>query len=288
MKCLYIYNALSGSNKEKRNHNIIINRLKKIYSSLECFEITKEKNEIDKILEYNFDDIIISGGDGSFSLFINHLSNINFEGCIGYIPTGTANDFARNNSIPLDIDKSLDLIENRQYEEVSFAKVNDRYFTYALALGKISNVGYKTKQENKKLFKKFSYILSGLKELFSNKLYDIKIKSNKFEKVFKTPLILVLNTNYLGGFKVNKNTREKYDIIVLKKGWFIGIFSIIKIFLFGYKKKETKGYHYYKFSSFEISSFDNKKWCVDGEEYLSSHLIIQGDCKQYKMYKKKD
>ena len=74
MKCLYIYNALSGSNKEKRNHNIIINRLKKIYSSLECFEITKEKNEIDKILEYNFDDIIISGGDGSFSLFIKNSS----------------------------------------------------------------------------------------------------------------------------------------------------------------------------------------------------------------------
>lgn len=286
MKCLYIYHSLSGSNKENKNHDLILNRLSEIYSSLECFEITKEKNEIDKLLTYDFDDIIVSGGDGSFSLFINHLSKIDFKGCIGYIPTGTANDFARNNGIPFNIKKALDIIENKQQKKVLFGKVNDRYFTYALALGKISNVGYKTKQENKRLLRKFSYILSGVKELFSNKVYEIKIKTNEFEKVFKTPLILVLNTNYLGGFKVNKNNREMYDVIVLKNRFLNGALSLIKIFLFGYNKKETKGYHYYKISSFEITSQTKEKWCVDGEEYLTSKLLINSDGKECRVYKK--
>ncbi|MBQ9730556.1 MAG: hypothetical protein IJV94_00320 [Bacilli bacterium] len=285
MSCLYVYNKVSGGEKETKHHEYIINQLKTIYSEVDIFETCHGKDIKDVLINKKYKDIICAGGDGSISLLLNDLLHIGFDGFIGYIPLGTANDFARKHNIPLDVKKSLNIIENRKAEIINLGKANNRLLLYGLALGKVSGVSYKAKLNTKKRISKFSYILEGMKELFSFKKYHINLKFESHSISYKTPLVLILDTKTLGGFKVNKGKINAYDVIVLKSGLFNGLFGIISIFLFGYKKTNTMFYDYFNLSNFTIEANDIESWCLDGERIEEQVIEVSANKEKIVLYK---
>ena len=83
MRCLYVFNQLSGGNKEIYYHEKINSTLKEIYDNVDLFEVGNE-NISSKLSKINYDDVICSGGDGSITLLVNELINFGFKGNIGY------------------------------------------------------------------------------------------------------------------------------------------------------------------------------------------------------------
>ncbi len=285
MSCLFVYNKISGGEKEIKHHEYIVNKLKEIYDDVDLFESGQGKDIYYVLKNKKYRDVICAGGDGSISLLLNDLIKYGFNGFVGYIPLGTANDFARKHNIPLNVKKSLELIKNKKAEVVSLGKANNRLLLYGLALGKVSGVSYKANINTKKKISKFSYILEGLKELFLYKKYNIKLKFDSHILEYKTPLILILETKTLGGFKVNKGKTNAYDVIVLKPGLFNGLFGIINIFLFGYKKTNTIFYDYFNLENFIVETKEIESWCLDGEQIQEQVIEVSSNKEKIVLYK---
>ena len=287
MKCLFVYNKISGGSKEVSYHEEIIKYLNNIYDYVDLFEPNVGKDISTVLSCNNYDDVICAGGDGSITLLIDKLKQLDFNGNIGYIPLGTANDFARKNNLPLNIDKSLKVIKDRNIENIKIGKANNKVLLYGLALGKISSVSYTAKIHNKKRFAKFSYIIEGLKELFSFKTKKIYLKFQGYEIEYDTPLILILDSKTLGGFKVNHGKLNSYDVLILKKGLLNGLFGIASIFLFGYKKTNTIYYDYFSLQDFCVETSKIESWCLDGERYDSESIEIHARKENINLYTKK-
>jgi diacylglycerol kinase family enzyme len=285
MRCLYVFNKLSGGNKEIYYHEKIISTLKEIYDNVDLFEVGNE-NISSKLSKINYDDVICSGGDGSITLLVNELINFGFKGNVGYIPLGTANDFARKHNIPLNVSKALKIIKNKNIELINVGKANEYNFLYGLALGKVSSVGFKVSKESKKNFSKFAYVIEGLKELFSLKKYKIKLKFTAYNIEYKTPLVLIIDSKSLGGFKINKGKSNAYDVIILKPKLLNGAIGLISIFLFGYKKTNTIFYDYFNLQEFELEVEESQDWCLDGEKINAKNIKVLAHKEDIKLYKK--
>jgi len=87
-----------------------------------------------------FTTLIVAGGDGSIGEVINGAAagwdeRSPFPITFGVIPIGTANDFAHNVDLPLDINAVANMIKNRKTRMIDLGKCNDRYFLNNSAVG---------------------------------------------------------------------------------------------------------------------------------------------------------
>ena len=83
------------------------------------------KNNGDK-----FDRIVVSGGDGTLNEAVKGLMEFGADKrpCLGYIPTGTTNDFASTLELPKSIAKSSDIAINGVPFKCDIGKFNSTTF----------------------------------------------------------------------------------------------------------------------------------------------------------------
>lgn len=253
MKVLVINNlCLKG---KKKHFNYIIKKLRKIYHNLIVVDFISfnniNKNEI-RIL-------IIAGGDGSINRIINKTINYNIT--YGIIPLGTANDFSHSLQIT-SIDKAIDKIRKGNMTFIPVNEVNNDYFLYALSYGCLNKYLYISK--SKRFFFKYAYVLSLLKIMKFEREY-IKIKTAKKIETVKAKCVIITNSKYLGGFKINLLTTRKYYVFVIRD-----LFDLVKLFI------NSRKY------LFEINDKTNvyvegesRDVCLDGEKYYSQVLKIK-------------
>ena len=107
------------------------------------------KNNGDK-----FDRIVVSGGDGTLNEAVKGLMEFDADKrpCLGYIPTGTTNDFASTLELPKSIAKSSDIAVNGVPFKCDIGKFNSTTFNYVAAFGAFTDVPYDTPQEVKTFF----------------------------------------------------------------------------------------------------------------------------------------
>ena len=82
--------------------------------------------------------ILICGGDGTLNQAIQEVEYENLKVPIGYIPTGTTNDFAHSINISFDklhISKNINKYCSRK---IDLGMINDRVFNYVVAFGLFS------------------------------------------------------------------------------------------------------------------------------------------------------
>ena len=153
---------------ERSNHAVIIAR-----------QICQEYNGIKTI--------IIVGGDGTANEVINGIDSYK-DVVLGYIPTGSSNDLARGLKLPKEPTKALDHILNpRRFELVDHGIItymdDNTSHKFAVSCG----VGYDAavckealRSRAKKLLNKIglgklTYLLIGIKQIFSNQPTDAEL-----------------------------------------------------------------------------------------------------------------
>jgi diacylglycerol kinase (ATP) len=87
-----------------------------------------------------FSPILIAGGDGTIGEVVNGLAKGQRSsepgiGPIGIIPLGTANDFAHNLGLPLDIQGAVQRIKAGEINQVDLCQVNEHVFVNNAAIG---------------------------------------------------------------------------------------------------------------------------------------------------------
>lgn len=148
-----------------------------------------------------FDRIVCSGGDGTLNETVAGLMALNEKPALGYIPSGTTNDFASSLKIPKNpIDATNLIIDGKPYH-VDVGQFNDRYFTYVAGFGAFTEVSYSTPQVSKNTLGRLAYILEGIKSLHTLRPYSVTVKTD--EQIISDKFIfgMVTNATTVGGFK---------------------------------------------------------------------------------------
>lgn len=290
MKCIFMYNPNSGKGKIVRKLDLIETTLKSKYKEVTMYATKSGLDTREVAYESctKYDAIIFSGGDGTFNEVLTGVSKQDIRPILGYIPSGTVNDIARNLGIPRNIKKALKIILEDNIINHDVGKVNDRYFMYVCAMGTFTGVSYRTKQHVKKRLGKLAYALDGIKDIIKPKLSKIVIETKNQSLEAKFPLILILNSVTVGGFKVNKwghLNDGTFDVILIKNDISKGLFNILKLFIFGVRKKsDCKHFTYVRSSEFDIKVDSDSQWCLDGEAGPNGSIIIKNLHNHLKIY----
>lgn len=157
------------------------------------------------------DVLVIIGGDGTVNEAVNGIVRLS-EVTVGYIPTGSGNDFARGLGIPSDSAAALERILNPKKVcgiDIGVNRINGRSRRFAISTGigfdaaichKALNSGIKNTLNRLKLGK-LTYVCIALKELAVSGSHTITVKQEKGEtRVFEHTLFAVaMNLPYEGG-----------------------------------------------------------------------------------------
>ncbi|WP_165789488.1 diacylglycerol/lipid kinase family protein [Billgrantia endophytica] len=102
------------------------------------------------------DRVLVAGGDGS----VNRVAVVCVErnASLGVLPSGTANDFARNLDLPDDPRELCQLIASGQTADVDVAWINGRMFLNVAHIGLGTVPAREASAKHKSLFGRFSYL----------------------------------------------------------------------------------------------------------------------------------
>ncbi len=120
---------------------------------------------------------------------------------IGYIPSGSTNDFAKSLHIPKKMDMAAKKIVQGKSFPCDVGLFNQDSFVYIAGFGMFTEVSYETNQNVKNVLGHMAYVLEGMRRLPAVKSYQMKVSYD--DNVIEGDFIFGMVTNSLsvGGFK---------------------------------------------------------------------------------------
>jgi len=111
------------------------------------------------------DLVVCCGGDGTLNETISGLLMAGIQVPVGYIPSGTTNDFASSLKLSHNpVQAAKDIIEG-QPVAYDIGKFGNRYFCYVASFGAFTKSSYAVPQTVKNALGHTAYILGGISEL---------------------------------------------------------------------------------------------------------------------------
>ena len=111
------------------------------------------------------DLVVCCGGDGTLNETIAGLLMAGLNVPVGYIPSGTTNDFASSLKLSHNpVQAAADIIEG-QPVPYDIGKFGDRYFSYVASFGAFTKSSYAVPQTVKNALGHTAYVLGGISEL---------------------------------------------------------------------------------------------------------------------------
>lgn len=270
-KLLFVFNPHSGK-------AMIKNRLLDIIQSFvnEGYRVetypTKGRADATRVINERgaeFDRIVVSGGDGTLNESISGLLNLDKKPCIGYIPTGTTNDFASNLKIPKDMKKAANIAVEGKPFACDVGRFNDRNFLYVAAFGAFTDVAYETPQVNKNVLGQLAYFFEGIKKLYNIKSYKLKLKVNGEEISGDYIFGMASNSNYVAGMKAGSKLHAAlndglFEILLVKNPANIIEFQALISDLMT-QNITTERFTVLKTNKASFEFEDDVAWTLDGE-----------------------
>jgi len=247
---------------------LIFRSLRQSFEVVDVFPTVSAEDTTQKAKEAcgRYDAIIFAGGDGTFNNIVNGISDQENRPILGCIPTGTVNDISHNFGITGNIKQALSVIQNGKIKHFDIGKINDKFFVYVAAIGAYTHISYTTSQELKRRLGRIGYYLNAIRDLFIPVSMKVKIRVEQGEFEHKIPLLLVVNSSYIAGFKLNAKCKIDdgyFDVILVKKGIINGLFNLLR--------QKTK--IVYRTKSLVVDVDDKEDWCMDGE--LGTHGRVE-------------
>ncbi|MCQ4726542.1 diacylglycerol kinase family lipid kinase [Anaerotignum faecicola] len=272
-KILFVFNPNSGKGTIK-NH---IFQIVDVFTKNGCIVTvypTSKHGDGEKIIGETggqYKKILISGGDGTLNECINGLLSLPAEvrPCIGYIPSGSTNDFASSLKIPKNPSAAIKNIIEGAPIKFDVGKFNDSCFVYIAAFGAFTDVAYATPQNVKNYIGHMAYILEGIKRLPTIKSCSMEIEHDGDTVKGSFIYGMVSNSSYVGGLKT-----YRFEDIDMSDGLFECVFikapetpielqSIITGLLM--KDFSSPEFCNFRTHSLTIKSAEKISWTLDGE-----------------------
>lgn len=279
-KMLFVYNPNAGKGLLKPKLSDVLDIFVKAGYDITVYPTQCYQDAYKKVLNMkeDYDLVVCSGGDGTLDETVTGMMGREKKIPIGYIPTGTTNDFANSLHIPRDILKAADTIVNGKPFACDVGSFNDDFFVYIAAFGLFTDVSYQTKQNVKNVLGQLAYVLEGVKRLYNVPSYQIKMTHD--DEVIEGEFIfgMVTNSKSVGGFRnmIGKNVvfdDGKFEVTLIKTPKNpIELQEIVAALLI--EQVDTKHMYTFKASNVCFEAVEEIPWTLDGE-FGGRHDCVQ-------------
>ena len=177
-KLLLVLNPCAGQRKVKKYLADIIDIFNRAGYTVTVHITEKSGDGEAAVIRYaaETDIVVCCGGDGTFNETISGVLKSGAQIPIGYIPSGSTNDFAASLHLSTDIlQAARDIVSG---EAISFdvGCFEGRYFSYVASFGAFTKASYATPQQLKNMLGHTAYILSGIQELSQIKAHHLRFE----------------------------------------------------------------------------------------------------------------
>ncbi len=274
-KALVLVNNTSGMGKAGNDTLAIVTRLAEggfepiIYPIIPGTDLTSETiiNEYDGKIER----LVCSGGDGTLNHVLNAVMDMKEKPVLGYIPSGSTNDFAKGLGIPSVRSKALEIAVNGRPYTYDVGKMNDHYFNYVAAFGAFSKVSYATDQELKNVLGYAAYVLSAMAEIPQSLGYSchMEIEADGLMEEGDYIFGAVSNSASVAGMTLFADTDIKQDdgqmeLLLIKAPKNLAEFNAI-IAALATKEPDNPYLTYKQVKNVKLVSDEQIEWTLDGE-----------------------
>ena len=162
-----------------------------------------------------FERIVCIGGDGTLNETISGLIEGGVSCPVGYIPTGTTNDYASSLGLSADVMRAAADAVDGEVFRFDLGEFNGRSFIYTASCGAFARTSYSTPQLTKNLLGHLAYVLEGIKDLPN--LKPIHLKATAGNAVYEDEYLFCSITNSIS---VGGILRLDPDLVRLNDGLF--------------------------------------------------------------------
>lgn len=251
-----------------------------------------------KKCEGQYDVLVCSGGDGTLNEVVRAV--LEYQGDkppIGYIPSGSTNDFATSLNIPKDMVRAAQHIAAGEPVQCDIGRANgERSFNYVAAFGAFTEVSYATPQHLKNLLGHQAYVLEGVKSLAALKPYKVKVTSKELQVEDSFVYGMVSNTESVGGMRGLAGTGVDlqdglFEVTLIKEIKNpMEVQQLVTAFLSKNFEKCDVLYSF-KTSKITFESEEAIKWTLDGEyggEWKEMRLEVEPRAIEFIIKKRKE
>lgn len=234
---------------------------------------SKQTGDIARVVKEKageFSAVVCCGGDGTLNETIRGICLSGTNPMLGYIPTGTVNDFAASHKIPRGIKGAIEKIVSGTPVEYDIGLLGELPFSYVAAFGAFTDVAYLTPQLAKASFGRTAYIAEGAKRLFSLTPIQVSFLYEGREITDHFIYGMVANSKTVGGFRFFEGNSAdelrdgRLEVMMIR---FPDTVGQLQQALSGLLTPKVKNDFVYKFTTEEITfRFEGSApWTLDGE-----------------------
>lgn len=285
-KMLFVYNPNAGKEAIKPRLSDILDIFVKAEYEITIYPTQSYRDAYKKVLylDNNYDLVVCSGGDGTLDEVVTGMMKREHKIPIGYIPTGTTNDFASSLHIPKDLLMAANVAVNGEEFSCDIGEFNDDIFAYIAAFGLFTDVSYQTKQNVKNVLGHLAYVLEGVRRLYNIPSYRIKVTHD--DEVIEENFVfgMVTNSRSVGGFRnmVGKSVvfdDGEFEVTLIKTPKNpIELQEIIASLMI--EQINKKHMYTFKTSCITFESLEEIPWTLDGEFGGQHDLVRINNAKQ--------
>ena len=276
-KLMLIINPVSGRRVSLRFLPDIIG----IFSANDCavtvFPTAKRGDATDFAMHYGneFDLIVCIGGDGTLNEVISGIIRGNCNTPLGYIPSGSTNDFAACHGISSDMLEAAQNIVDGNPKSIDIGKFGDQYFAYVAAFGAFSWLSYTTPQNLKNMLGHSAYLLDAVKDLPKIKAHHLAIDVDEFTCEGDYIFGAVCNSTSVAGTitlpKTVVDTGDgKFEILLMHEPRTLIDFQSILLGVFT-QDYSSPFLDFFQADTLKISAPEDLDWSLDGERGKGAH-----------------
>lgn len=265
----FIVNKLSGKGKDTAKK--IITRLENLNLDYKMEFTRKKQHAIELAREFSKKEdctgIVAVGGDGTFSEVLN---GIDTKIPMGFISSGSGNDFLRTFAPKMTVEEQIDTVIKGQTKQIDYIQINEKRSLNVAGTGFDVDILLMERKLRKFLRGSFCYYAALIISIFTIKFRNFTIKIDDKIHVDEACLIMsIANGKYFGGgmpISLDSSLDDGLmELVYIKKLPRYYIPKILLKFMKGKLKEETKYVEIHRCTSVECSVQPEMQMQTDGE-----------------------
>ncbi len=271
-RLLLIVNPCSGRAKMHTELLKVVEILSACDFSVTVYPTKYKGDATEYVSSLNNDDfelIVVCGGDGTLNEVITGLMDNKLNIKLGYIPSGTLNEWSNGLKISRNIETAAKDITTGVDTKLDIGRFDNKYFSYTASFGAFTSASYSAPQDIKNILGQAAYFFEGIKSLANIKPFHLKFTHENGVTEGDFLFGAISNSLSVGGIvKYDKTAVElndgEFEVLLIRKPD-----NILKLqpLIDGILKRDfnREGMEFFRTKNLTIEATQEVSWTLDGE-----------------------